>query len=139
MTSDRGYAAVTPAGGLMPGFDVPAGLARNVAEDAEHGSARRAWLEALPRTVAGLADRWSLAVGRPFQPGGSASWAAPVRDAAGRRLVLKAGWPPSRSRRRTRTFGSIMGGCSRPAGGLWRSDLRPTDFTVFPAQATFGS
>ena len=29
--------------------------------------------------------------------------------------------PPSRSRRKTRTFGSIMGGCSRPAGGLWQS------------------
>jgi hypothetical protein len=54
--------------------------------------ARRAWLEALPRTVADLADRWSLEVGRPFQPGGNASWVAPARDAAGRRLVLKAGW-----------------------------------------------
>ena len=29
--------------------------------------------------------------------------------------------PPSRSRRRTRTSGSIMGGRSRPAGGLWQS------------------
>jgi streptomycin 6-kinase len=39
-----------------------------------------------------MADRWSLRVGLPFQPGGNASWVAPVRDAAGQRLVLKAGW-----------------------------------------------
>jgi streptomycin 6-kinase len=84
--------AVTPAGRREPGFEVPTGLARNVADDAEDGPARRAWLEALPGIVAGLADRWSLRVGRPFQPGGNASWVAPARDAAGRRLVLKAGW-----------------------------------------------
>jgi hypothetical protein len=29
--------------------------------------------------------------------------------------------PPSRFRRRTRTFGPIAGGRSRPAGGLWQS------------------
>ncbi|MGH3286872.1 MAG: aminoglycoside phosphotransferase family protein [Streptosporangiaceae bacterium] len=92
MTSGHGHVAVTPPGHLLPGFEVPAGLARNVADDEEHGPARRAWLEALPRTVAGLADRWSLRVGQPFQPGGNASWVAPVLDVAGQRLVLKAGW-----------------------------------------------
>jgi streptomycin 6-kinase len=54
--------------------------------------ARREWLDALLGTVAGLADRWSLRVERPFQPGGNASWVAAARDAAGQRLVLKAGW-----------------------------------------------
>jgi streptomycin 6-kinase len=90
--SGHGHPAVTPAGRRAPGLEVPGGLARNVADDAEHGPARRAWLEALPGTVASLADQWSLCVGLPFQPGGNASWVAPVRDAAGQRLVLKAGW-----------------------------------------------
>jgi streptomycin 6-kinase len=85
-------AMVVPGGRLMPGFEVPASLVRDVVDDEDHGAARRAWLAARPRTVAGLADRWSLRAGRPFQPGGSASWVAPARDAAGRRLVLKAGW-----------------------------------------------
>jgi len=92
VTSGHGHAAVTPAGRLTRGFEVPAGLASNIAGDDEDGAARRAWLEALPGTVADLAERWSLEVGRPFQPGGNASWVAPARDAAGRRLVLKAGW-----------------------------------------------
>jgi streptomycin 6-kinase len=92
VTTGPGHPAVAAAGQSRPGFEVPVGLARNIAEDDEDGPARRAWLEALPGTVAGLAERWSLAVGRPFQPGGNASWAAPARDAAGRRLVLKAGW-----------------------------------------------
>jgi streptomycin 6-kinase len=92
VTSGHGHVAVTPAGRRGPGFEVPASLARNVADDTEDGPARRAWLEALPGTVAGLADRWSLRVGRPFQPGGNASWVAPARDATGQRLVLKAGW-----------------------------------------------
>ena len=92
MTSGPGHRAIAAAGHRRPGFEVPAGLAGNVAEDEEDGPARRAWLVALPRVVADLADRWSLEVGRPFQPGGNVSWVAPARDAAGRRLVLKAGW-----------------------------------------------
>jgi streptomycin 6-kinase len=92
VTGGHGHAAVTPPGRLVPGFELPASLARNVADDEEDGPARRAWLETLPRVVAGPADRWSLRVGRPFQPGGNASWVAPARDAAGQRLVLKAGW-----------------------------------------------
>ncbi len=77
MSSGPGHGPVVPAGRLVPGFEVPARLARNAADDAEHGPARRAWLEALPHTVAELADRWSLRVGRPFEPGGNASWPAP--------------------------------------------------------------
>ncbi len=53
---------------------------------------RREWLARLPDTVYALADRWSLAVGQPYQPGGQCSWVAPARDAAGRDLVLKVGW-----------------------------------------------
>ena len=47
----------------------------------------------MPAVVADAARRWSLDVGRPFQSGAGASWVAPVRDAAGQRLVLKAGLP----------------------------------------------
>jgi streptomycin 6-kinase len=92
VTSGPKHLAVPAGGRLVAGFEVPAVLARNVADDDEDGAARRAWLEALPRTVADLANRWSLRVGRPFQPGGNASWVAPARDAAGQHLVLKAGW-----------------------------------------------
>jgi len=49
-------------------------------------------MAALPLIVADLARRWSLDLGRPFQPGGVASWVAPARKAAGNHLVLKVGW-----------------------------------------------
>jgi Phytanoyl-CoA dioxygenase (PhyH) len=40
----HGHLAVTAASRLVPGFEVPASLARNVLDDdADHGSARRAW------------------------------------------------------------------------------------------------
>lgn len=38
-----------------------------------------------------LALRWSLDVGRAFQPGGVASWVAAARNAVGEHLVLKVG------------------------------------------------
>ena len=69
MSSGPGHLAAIPGGRLVPGFEVPAGLARNVADDEEHYPARRAWLEALPRTVADLADRWSLRVGQAVPAG----------------------------------------------------------------------
>jgi streptomycin 6-kinase len=69
---------------------MPVALAEAVAVERSH--ARSAWFEALPDLVAGLAERWSLTVGTPFQPGGTASWVAPARDAAGSPLVLKVGW-----------------------------------------------
>jgi streptomycin 6-kinase len=50
------------------------------------------WIAELPGIVDGLARRWSLRVGRPFQPGGSASWVAPARTSTGERVVLKVGW-----------------------------------------------
>lgn len=51
-----------------------------------------AWLAGLPRTVAGLAGRWSLRLGEPFLPGGTCAWVAPARTAAGTQAVLKVGW-----------------------------------------------
>jgi streptomycin 6-kinase len=50
-------------------------------------------MAALPLIVDELARRWSLDLGRPFQPGGSASWVAPVHNVGGERLVLKVGLP----------------------------------------------
>jgi streptomycin 6-kinase len=46
----------------------------------------------LPVVVDDLARRWSLQVGRPFQPGGSAAWVAPARTSTAERVVLKVGW-----------------------------------------------
>lgn len=74
-------------------LEMPHNLTRASEGHGEASRARREWMSALPAIVDELAGRWSLEVGRPFQPGGSASWVAPVRDAAGERLVLKVGWP----------------------------------------------
>jgi streptomycin 6-kinase len=53
---------------------------------------RRTWMAGLPRVVDGLARRWSLELGRPFQPGGVASWVAPAQRRSGERVVLKVAW-----------------------------------------------
>jgi streptomycin 6-kinase len=76
----------------MEGFQLPDSLVRDVQADDDHGPARRAWLAELPLLVDDLAKRWSLQLGRPFQPGGAASWVAPAHTAAGDRVVLKVGW-----------------------------------------------
>jgi streptomycin 6-kinase len=55
-------------------------------------SPRRPWMAALPEIGAELSRRWSLEVGRPYQPGGCASWVAPALDDAGDWVVLKVGW-----------------------------------------------
>jgi streptomycin 6-kinase len=69
----------------VPGFELPTSLACGSDLDP-------AWIARLPRIVAGLARRWSLEVGPPFQPGGCASWVAPARTGTGERVVLKVGW-----------------------------------------------
>jgi streptomycin 6-kinase len=52
----------------------------------------REWAQALPAAVETAAKRWHLHVEPPFEPGGSASWVAPVRTADGRPAVLKVRW-----------------------------------------------
>ena len=69
----------------MTAFTVP----RYLAETARRDHGVRDWLAELPGIVAGLAGRWSLRVGEPFQPGGQCSWTAPVTGPAGPSLVLK--------------------------------------------------
>jgi len=92
----------------MAGFPVPRYPAETAGRD--RGVAR--WIPGLPVIVAGLAGRWSLRVGEPFQPGGQGSWTAPVTGPRSADLVLKIAfrfpvarsglrqprWPRSRNR-----------------------------------------
>jgi streptomycin 6-kinase len=65
-------------------FTVPEYLAGTARRD----QGVRDWIIGLPAIVAALADRWSLSVSEPFQPGGQCSWTAPVTDPAGAGLVF---------------------------------------------------
>ncbi len=72
-------------------FEFPANLVETAANDAD--GSRLRWMAALPSIVDDLAQRWALVeVGGPFQPGGVASWVAPVRSASGQLLALKLAW-----------------------------------------------
>jgi streptomycin 6-kinase len=73
-------------------FELPGNLVAAAEAGDDPGSARHTWMADLPLIVEELAERWSLVVGRPFQPGGVASWVAPARNDAGDHLVLKVGW-----------------------------------------------
>ncbi|MFG1607119.1 aminoglycoside phosphotransferase family protein [Actinoplanes sp. NPDC049265] len=64
----------------------------NLRRLADYGEPEREWLAALPETVTELAERWSLRLGAPYRPGGSAAWVAPVTGADGSRAVLKVAW-----------------------------------------------
>jgi streptomycin 6-kinase len=59
---------------------------------ADRSPERDAWLAAVPGVVADFAGRWSLRLGRPYQPGGRSAWVASARDRTGRDLVLKVAW-----------------------------------------------
>jgi streptomycin 6-kinase len=72
----------------MTAFVVPRCLAETASRDRDVS----AWIAGLPAVVAGLAGRWSLRVGDPFQPGGQWSWTAPVTGPSGTGLVLKVGF-----------------------------------------------
>ena len=92
--SRQSHTDVPLTGRLVPGrvrltavFPVPEYLAETAARE----PAVREWLAGLPQLVAGLASRWALSVGEPFQPGGQCSWTAPATNAAGTALVLKVG------------------------------------------------
>jgi streptomycin 6-kinase len=67
-------------------------LPRNLVTAAEH-EGRQAWLATtLPAVIGEAQDRWSIAVGEPFQPGGQTAWVAPARHESGAGLVLKVAW-----------------------------------------------
>jgi streptomycin 6-kinase len=69
-------------------FTVP----ENLAGTARCDRGVRDWITGLPATVAAFADRWSLRLSEPFQPGGQCSWTAPVTDPTGAGLVLKVAY-----------------------------------------------
>jgi streptomycin 6-kinase len=66
----------------------------NLTDAAEKDSdgTRRDWIACLPQVVTDLADRWSLRLEEPYQPGGQCAWVAPASNGAGEELVLKVGW-----------------------------------------------
>jgi streptomycin 6-kinase len=73
--------------GVLP-FDLPPGLTKQAALGARWG----AWLDSLPRTVAGLVEEWGLTIdGGPMH--GWCSLVVPVRTPAGRPAVLKVALP----------------------------------------------
>jgi streptomycin 6-kinase len=74
------------------GFELPRSLTCPAPGDGNGDPAWARWIAGLPGIVDDLARRWSLRVGRPFQPGGSASWVAPARTSAGERVVMKVGF-----------------------------------------------
>jgi streptomycin 6-kinase len=73
--------------GRMREVDIPAALARNAVT--AWGEAGRAYLAALPATVAALAREWDLAVAPAYPL--SYHWVAPVTRADGGAAVLKVG------------------------------------------------
>lgn len=76
----------------MAGFEMPRNLVWAAERQDAADAGRRGWMTRVPALVDELARRWSLTLGRPFQPGGYTSWAAPARDRVGRSVVLKVGW-----------------------------------------------
>jgi streptomycin 6-kinase len=69
---------------------IPANLRDSA--DRDDSPDRREWINTLPTVVSDLAERWSLRLGEPFEPGGQCSWVAPARDEVDRDVVLKVGW-----------------------------------------------
>lgn len=74
---------------------VPEQLARNA--PSWWGPEGTAWLDLLPQRVAQLERRWSLQVGRAFEPGGATSFVAPVIQLDGTPAVLKVAVPDRES------------------------------------------
>lgn len=74
----------------MVAFALPTNLVESARQDPF--PERREWVARLPDIVRELAERWSLRLGEPYQPGGQCSWVAPVWDSTGQERVLKVGW-----------------------------------------------
>lgn len=75
---------------LSMSFIVPALLAKHCAKTAE----RKAWLAALPGTIATLQQRWALSLEAPYEHTYvSCSWVSPAILPDGTRVILKIGMP----------------------------------------------
>jgi streptomycin 6-kinase len=72
---------------VTAGLEMPRNLVESLAGDRD--DRRRDWAARLPERVAGIADRWALSIGAPFQPGGMTAWVAPTRTADNHDVVLK--------------------------------------------------
>src|SRR6516164_10585335 len=92
-TADARLTRLTPPSASRQRFAVTAfAVPRYLVETARRDKGVRDWIADLPEIVSGVAGRWSLRVGEPFQPGGQCSWTAPVTDPAGTSRVLKVGY-----------------------------------------------
>ena len=69
---------------------LPHNLVDSVGDDDD--DRRCGWVARLPEMVRDLAQRWSLEVGEPYQPGGQCSWVAPAVTSGGSDVVLKVQW-----------------------------------------------
>lgn len=76
----------------IAGHPLPTLLARNT----DPGVV--AWREDLPVIVAETLERWQLDPLAPYEPGGSASWVAPVTDREGARWALKVSFAHDEAR-----------------------------------------
>lgn len=92
-----------------------------------------AWLTRLPALVDRAVRRWDLTAGDPF-PSGSASWCAPVRDAAGRDLVLKVSFPHDEARDEAAVLRAWGGRAAVPL-----VDAHPGDWALLLGRARPGT
>lgn len=95
----------------MPAPFVPVNLRRAVTD--LHGPAGARWLSRLPETLAACAERWSLELGRAFEPA-SYNYVVAAARADGTRAALKVGFPGralAREAEALRLFGGR--GCAR--------------------------
>lgn len=80
----------------MTAFSLPVNLAATARRNPDSGLCD--WLVTLPAVVTGLAERWSVTIGEPYEPGGQCSWVAPAVGRSGEDLVLKVGWQHEEAR-----------------------------------------
>jgi streptomycin 6-kinase len=71
----------------VTGLTFPRNLVR-----AARRQGRVGWLDTVEALVARQAERWSLDLGQPFQPGGGTAWVAPGRSIDWGEVVLKVAW-----------------------------------------------
>jgi streptomycin 6-kinase len=77
-------------------IEVPAGLATAIRD--RLGDDGDLWVMGVPSRVAAIQRAWAITVEQPFDPPGSAAFAAPATTAGGRACVLKINAPDERTR-----------------------------------------
>lgn len=80
----------------MTAFSLPVNLSSTARRNPNGGLGD--WLVTLPAVIKDLAERWSVTIGEPYQPGGECSWVAPAVGRSGEKLVLKVGWQHDEAR-----------------------------------------